>query len=64
MSPVTKDGPTKGTLFYMASDGVMKMQMDGVGEVYIGRYTYVQATGLITPTFNKIGTGTLVLKKL
>lgn len=48
----------------MASDGVMKMQMGGVGEVYIGRYTYAQATGLITPTFNKIGTGTLVLKKL
>lgn len=60
-SPVTKNGPTKGTLFYMASNGVMKMQLGGTGEVNTGRYSYIPATGLLTPSFEGVRTGTAVL---
>ncbi len=61
LSPVTKNGPTKGTLFYMASNGVMKMQLGGTGEVNTGRYSYIPATGLLTPSFEGVRTGTAVL---
>lgn len=60
-SPVTNNGPTKGTLFYIASSGVVKMKMAGESTVYTGRYTYVQATGLFTPTFDGMGAGAAVL---
>ena len=60
-SPVTQNGPTKGTLFYMASNGVMKMQLGGTGEVNTGRYSYIPATGLLTPSFEGVRTGTAVL---
>ena len=60
-SPITNNGPSKGTLFYMGSNGVMKMKLGGESTVHTGRYAYVQATGLLTPIFDEMGTGTAVL---